>query len=288
MPNTNPVTAWKALKEGNERFVAGKPEHPSQSVDASRQPGRGAEADRGHLRLRRQPGGRRADLRPGPGRHVRGTHRRAGHRLGGAGLHRVRGDGPQRAAHRRPRPRQLRRRQGRADARSTTATIPGGFVRDVVERVAPSILLGRRDGLTRVDEFEARHVRETRGAARWRVRRRSRSGWTRAPWPSWASPTSSPTGGRCCVDHVGDIGDLGSISRAPVTRLCPLLRGSQLTGDTPRRVERVGVTWAYGVNVLDLEPRGPLPTEIYWRRRGLASASRSSWSGSRSRSSSPS
>jgi hypothetical protein len=30
------------------------------------------------------------------------------------------------------------------------------------------------------------------------------------------------------------------------------------------------VTWAYRVNVLDLEPRGPLPTEIYWRRRGLA------------------
>jgi hypothetical protein len=30
------------------------------------------------------------------------------------------------------------------------------------------------------------------------------------------------------------------------------------------------VTWAYGVTVLDLEPRGPLPTEIYWRRRGLA------------------
>jgi hypothetical protein len=30
------------------------------------------------------------------------------------------------------------------------------------------------------------------------------------------------------------------------------------------------VTWPYRVNVLDLEPRGPLPTEIYWRRRGLA------------------
>ncbi|SPM34238.1 hypothetical protein MRAB57_2052, partial [Mycobacterium rhizamassiliense] len=30
------------------------------------------------------------------------------------------------------------------------------------------------------------------------------------------------------------------------------------------------VTWPYGENVLDLEPRGPLPTEIYWRRRGLA------------------
>ncbi len=30
------------------------------------------------------------------------------------------------------------------------------------------------------------------------------------------------------------------------------------------------MTWAYGVNVLDLEPHGPLPPEIYWRRRGLA------------------
>jgi carbonic anhydrase len=39
--------------------------------------------------------------------------------------------------------------------------IPGGYIRDIVERVTPSILLGRRDGLTRVDEFEARHVIET-------------------------------------------------------------------------------------------------------------------------------
>ncbi|GAT16363.1 carbonic anhydrase [Mycolicibacterium thermoresistibile] len=39
--------------------------------------------------------------------------------------------------------------------------VPGGYVRDVVERVTPSILLGRRDGLTRVDEFEERHVNET-------------------------------------------------------------------------------------------------------------------------------
>ncbi|HZE15109.1 MAG TPA: carbonic anhydrase, partial [Mycobacterium sp.] len=33
MPDTNPVTAWKALKEGNERFFAGKPQHPRQSVE---------------------------------------------------------------------------------------------------------------------------------------------------------------------------------------------------------------------------------------------------------------
>jgi carbonic anhydrase len=39
--------------------------------------------------------------------------------------------------------------------------LPGGYVRDVVERVTPSILLGRREGLKRADEFEARHVVET-------------------------------------------------------------------------------------------------------------------------------
>jgi hypothetical protein len=30
------------------------------------------------------------------------------------------------------------------------------------------------------------------------------------------------------------------------------------------------MTWAYRGFVLDLEPHGPLPPEIYWRRRGLA------------------
>jgi len=30
------------------------------------------------------------------------------------------------------------------------------------------------------------------------------------------------------------------------------------------------VTWDYRGGVLDLEPRGPLPTQIYWRRRALA------------------
>jgi len=30
------------------------------------------------------------------------------------------------------------------------------------------------------------------------------------------------------------------------------------------------VTWPYRETVLDLEPHGPLPSQIYWRRRGLA------------------
>lgn len=39
--------------------------------------------------------------------------------------------------------------------------VPGGFIRSLVERVSPSILLGRREGLSSVDDLEARHVEET-------------------------------------------------------------------------------------------------------------------------------
>ncbi len=51
-------------------------------------------------------------------------------------------------------------------------------------------------------------------------------------------------------------------------------------GDMPRRVKRVCVTWPHGAIVLDLEPRGPLPTEIYWRQ-GPALGTRSFVAGSR-------
>lgn len=39
--------------------------------------------------------------------------------------------------------------------------VPDGFIRSVIERVAPSILMGRREGLSTVDELEGRHVVET-------------------------------------------------------------------------------------------------------------------------------
>ena len=42
------------------------------------------------------------------------------------------------------------------------------------------------------------------------------------------------------------------------------------TGDTPSVVGLLAVTWAYRDNVLELEPHGPLPPEIYRRRRALA------------------
>jgi hypothetical protein len=40
--------------------------------------------------------------------------------------------------------------------------------------------------------------------------------------------------------------------------------------DTPSDLGRLCVTCPYGELVLDLEPHGPLPTQIYWRRRALA------------------
>lgn len=42
-----------------------------------------------------------------------------------------------------------------------TGEIPPGFLREVVEKVSPSILNGQREGLTTIDDFEARHVLET-------------------------------------------------------------------------------------------------------------------------------
>ncbi|SHW97424.1 Carbonic anhydrase (carbonate dehydratase) [Mycobacteroides abscessus subsp. abscessus] len=40
---------------------------------------------------------------------------------------------------------------------------PGGYIRDLVVRVIPSILRGRREAMTGVDEFVACHVQETGG-----------------------------------------------------------------------------------------------------------------------------
>jgi carbonic anhydrase len=84
--------------------------------------------------------------------------------------------------------------------------VPGGYVRDVVERVTPSILLGRRDGLTRVDEFEARHVTET-GA---QLCRRSTAIAERldAGTVAIVGLTYHLADGRVVLrDHLGDIGE---------------------------------------------------------------------------------
>ena len=39
--------------------------------------------------------------------------------------------------------------------------LPGGFIRDIVERVTPSVLAAQQAGMTTADEIEAEHVRHT-------------------------------------------------------------------------------------------------------------------------------
>ena len=118
--------------------------------------------------------------------------------------------------------------------------------------MTPSILLGRKEGLTRVDEFEARHVNETVeqlvGSARSADRARASSAGTLAI----AGLTY----------HLAD--GTGRFAR---------LRGRhrrRLRGDTPGEVRRLCVTWPYRRFVLETEPHNPLPPEIYRRRRFLA------------------
>jgi carbonic anhydrase len=160
MPNTDPKSAWKALKEGNERFVAGRPEHPSQSVE-----------HRASLAAGQQPiaavfgcGDSRvaAEIIFDQGLGDIFVVRTAGHVMDSAVLGSL-----EFAVTALNVPLIVVLGHNSCGAVKATlaalddAVLPGGYVRDLIERVAPSILLGRREGLTRVDEFEARHVVET-------------------------------------------------------------------------------------------------------------------------------
>jgi carbonic anhydrase len=79
-------------------------------------------------------------------------------------------------------------------------------VRDVVERVTPSILLGRREGLSSADEFEARHVTET--AAQLRARSTAIAERLDAGTLAIACLTYRLADGRAMLrDHLGDIGE---------------------------------------------------------------------------------
>ncbi|AKK29668.1 carbonic anhydrase [Mycobacterium sp. EPa45] len=160
MPNTSPITAWKALKEGNERFVAGQPQHPSQSIE-----------DRARLAAGQTPTAVifgcadsrvAAEIIFDQGLGDMFVVRTAGHVIDSAVLGSIEYavgvlNVPLIAV------------LGHDSCGAVQATlsaldegaVPGGYIRDLVERVTPSILAGRREGLTRVDEFEARHVAET-------------------------------------------------------------------------------------------------------------------------------
>ncbi|KJX74912.1 carbonic anhydrase [Mycobacterium lepromatosis] len=160
MRHTNSIAAWRALKKGNERFVAGQPAHPSQSVE-----------HRASLADTQKPlavifgcadSRVAAELVFDQGLGDMFVVRTVGHVIDSAVLGSIEyavtvldvplvvvlGHDSCGAVN-------------AALAAINEGNLPSGYVRDVVERVAPSVLLGRRDGLTRVDEFEERHVHET-------------------------------------------------------------------------------------------------------------------------------
>jgi carbonic anhydrase len=205
MPYTNPVAAWKALKEGNERFVAGKPEHPSQSIE-----------HRASLAGAQQPTAVvfgcadsrvAAEIIFDQGLGDMFVVRTAGHVIDSAVLGSV-----EYAVTVLNVPLIVVLGHDSCGAVKATLSaldggqVPVGFVRDVVERVTPSILLGRRDGLTRVDEFEVRHVNET--AAQLMARSAAISERVAAGALAIVGLTYHLADGRVVLrDHLGDIGE---------------------------------------------------------------------------------
>jgi carbonic anhydrase len=205
MPNTDPATAWKTLKEGNERFIEGRPEHPSQSVEhrASLTDGQKPTAIIFGCADSRVA----AEILFDQGLGDMFVVRTAGQAIDSAVLGSIEyavtvldvplivilghtGCGAVKAA------------IGAID----DGAIPAGFVRDVVERVAPSILMGRRDGLSRIDEFEQRHVRET--VAQLMARSTAIAERVAAGTLAVAGVTYQLADGRAVlVDHAGDIGE---------------------------------------------------------------------------------
>lgn len=160
MPHSNPVSAWKALRQGNERFVSDASEHPSQGI-----------ADRAKLVDSQHPtavifgcGDSRvaAEIIFDQGLGDMFVVRTAGHVVDSSVLGSI-----EYAVHVLNVP--LIVVLGHDSCGAVKATldaldhgrVPGGFIRDVVERITPSILMGRNEGLTTVDELSARHVAET-------------------------------------------------------------------------------------------------------------------------------
>lgn len=160
MPSSNPISAWKALREGNERFVNGTQVHPSQGF-----------VDRAKLVDGQNPtavlfgcGDSRvaSELIFDQGLGNMFVVRTAGHVIDSAVLGSIEyGVGILNTP--------LIVVLGHEKCGAVRATldalddgeVPGGFIRSIVERLMPSVLMGRNEGLSTVDELTARHVVET-------------------------------------------------------------------------------------------------------------------------------
>ncbi|MFT4124831.1 MAG: carbonic anhydrase [Gordonia sp. (in: high G+C Gram-positive bacteria)] len=160
MIGLTPRRAWQVLLEGNRRFVAGESQHPSQGIEDRE---RLAGGQHPHVVVFGCADSRlAAEIIFDQGLGDMFVVRTAGHVLDSAVLGSL-----EYAVEILEVP--LIVLLGHDSCGAVKATlealddlqIPGGYIRDVVERVTPSILAGRSEGLTRVDEFEARHVVET-------------------------------------------------------------------------------------------------------------------------------
>lgn len=155
-----PKTAWQVLLDGNRRFVAGESQHPSQGIEDRH---RLAAGQHPHVALFGCADSRlSAEIIFDQGLGDMFVVRTAGHVVDSAVLGSL-----EYAAEVLEVPLVVILGHDSCGAVKATLDalddlqIPGGYIRDVVERVTPSILAGRSEGLTRVDEFEARHVVET-------------------------------------------------------------------------------------------------------------------------------
>ena len=205
MPNTNPLTAWKALKEGNDRFVAGEPEHPSQSI-----------ADRARLATGQKPTAVvfgcadsrvAAEIIFDQGLGDMFVVRTAGHVIDSAVLGSI-----EYAVTVLNVPLIVVLGHDSCGAVKATLSVlddgevPGGFVRDIVERITPTVLQGRHAGLTRVDEFETRHVNDT--VSQLRIRSAAIAERLAAGTLAIVGLTYHLAEGRVVLrDYLGDIGE---------------------------------------------------------------------------------
>ncbi|MGB3770157.1 MAG: carbonic anhydrase [Rhodococcus sp. (in: high G+C Gram-positive bacteria)] len=160
MPNTSPRSAWNALVEGNRRFVDGRPEHPSQGVDhrASLIGGQHPTA----ILFGCSDSRVAAEIIFDQGLGDMFVVRTAGQVVDSAVLGSLEFGAEVLEA-----PLIVILGHDSCGAVKATinaledGTVPGGFIRDIVERVTPSVLNAHRLGYTRADDVEARHVLET-------------------------------------------------------------------------------------------------------------------------------
>ena len=160
MPHTNPISAWASLRDGNHRFVEGEMRHPSQNTQR-REDLVAAQHPKAVL-FGCSDSRVAAEIIFDQGLGDLFVIRTAGHIIDTAVLGSI-----EYAVHLLDTPLIVVLGHdscgGVAAAVEAlkTGEIPPGFLRDVVEKVSPSILNGRREGLTTTDDFEARHILET-------------------------------------------------------------------------------------------------------------------------------